>query len=297
MSGPSLAIKARPYLFLLPSLAMVLVFAYYPFVMALYWSLFDWDGATHARFVGLGNFKSLLFEDKTFHRAMAVVAALLLANLVKVLTLPMLAARLTFGVRRDRVRFVVQTAFVVPMVIPAVVNVLLWRFMYGPDGLINRAMSLIGIDSPTHGWLVDHPLSAIIFMGFPWISATAAFLLYLAGMLNIPGDVLDAARADGATGVRRFWHVELPLLRGQLRLVVVLMTLETLQSFYTILLLTRGGPGELSMVPGLHMYYRAFSYSEYGYASAIGVILFAIMMTLTLLNMRYMRGATECEAK
>lgn len=284
--------------FLAPTLILLLIFAYYPFLTAFFWSLFEWDRATDPVFLGVGNFKKLLFEDHTFWWSMFVVGILLVANLTKMLTMPLLAAKLVYNLRNNQLRFVLQAAFVVPLVIPAVVNVLLWRYMYSYNGLVNELLRLVGLEQYVQAWLGDETtvIPAIIMMGFPWVGVSAAFLLYLAGMLNIASDLIDAAKVDGATAWRRFWHVELPLLRGQIRLVVILITLETVQGFYSIYLLSGGGPGEISMVPGLHMFKQAFRYSYYGYASSIGVVLFAIMMTLTYLNSRYIRSGIEYEA-
>ena len=276
----------------------LLLFGWLPFLAAIFWSFFEWDGAHHRRFVGIGHFVRLVAEDHRFHGAMVVVAVLLAANLAKMLTLPLLAARLVLNVRSDRLRFALQAAFVTPMVVPAIVNVLLWRWIYADRGLVHHALLLIGRGAWQRAWLgeADTVIPALVFMGFPWISASAAFLLYLAGMLDISPDLLQAARVDGAGPLRRFWHVELPLIRAQIRLVVILVTLETIQAFYTIYLLTGGGPGDTSLVPGLHLYRQAFAHSHYGYASALGVVLFVIMLSLTWLNTRYLRSEVEHEA-
>jgi raffinose/stachyose/melibiose transport system permease protein len=129
-------------------------------------------------------------------------------------------------------------------------------------------------------------------VGFPWI-AGINFLIYLAGLQGIPTEVMDAAAVDGATGFRRFWLIDLRLIMGQIKLLVILSVVFSLQSFVLILIMTNGGPGYASMVPGLLMYKAAFQDGRFGYACAIGTVLFVVIFALTYINMRYIRSETD----
>jgi raffinose/stachyose/melibiose transport system permease protein len=121
---------------------------------------------------------------------------------------------------------------------------------------------------------------------FPWTDGVATLIL-LAGFQAIPLEVVESSMLDGAGGLRRLWSIELPLVSGQIKLVSVLTIIWGVQEFTAIFALTQGGPINSTMVPGMWMYWNAFSINKMGYASAIGVVMFVITMILTLINMRY----------
>ena len=133
------------------------------------------------------------------------------------------------------------------------------------------------------------------FVGFPFV-AGLNLLIYLAGLDNIPGEVIDAALLDGATGWRRFWRIDVPFITGQIKLIVILTMITQIQGFQTIILLTQGGPGYSTTVPGWVMYQNAFQFGRMGYASAIGVAMFIVMLIMTAINMRFLRSSVEYEA-
>lgn len=283
------------YLFILPSILLLAVFSYYPIFSAFYHSLFDWDGV-NARFVGLGNFRAMLTDD-----ALAIsvphVLVLSIAAVTFALTLPLLAAELIFNLHSERWRFRYRVLFTIPMVVPWIVTVLVWQFLYDPiDGPINRVFLGLGLERFARGWLGEPQtaLWAIALMGFPFV-AGLNLLIYLAGLNSISTEVLDATKLDGATFWQRFTRVDIPLIRGQIRLIVILTTITQIQNFAPVLILTKGGPGYATMVPGMWMYQNAFLFGKMGYASAIGVVLFAVMFALTALNTRLIRSTDEYE--
>jgi ABC-type sugar transport system permease subunit len=108
--------------------------------------------------------------------------------------------------------------------------------------------------------------------------------------------VIESASLDGATGWKRFRHFDLPLLMGQIKLMVVFSVIGSLQGFQTQLVLSGGGPGYSTMVPGLHMYQNAMEFDRMGYACAIGTVLFVLILALTYINLRYLKSSTEFEA-
>lgn len=184
------------------------------------------------------------------------------------------------------------------MVVPGIVTLLIWGFIYNYDmGLITQLMRSVGLGDKVRVWLGDPTIAlyALMFIGFPWIGGFS-LLIYYAGLQNISQDVLDSCKIDGACGLKRIRYVDIPLILGQIKLMVVLGFIGGLQGFQTQLLLTNGGPGYSTMVPGLHLYQNAISYDRMGYACAIGVILFVVILGLTYVNMRYLRSSTEYEA-
>lgn len=285
-------------LFLVPTFVLLITFSYIPFVSAFAYAFSRWDGLSETRdFVFLDNFREMFANDE-FLVSCGNVAILLAAALVKTLTVPLLVAELLFAVRRSRRAYAYRVLFVLPMIVPALVFMLIWQQFYGGDhGLVNAVIRLFGAPDFKHAWLGDSrtALGALIFMGFPWVSPVAVLIL-LAGLLNIPPSLLDAARADGAGILARFVHIDLPLLLGQVKLLVVLTIIGVIQEFQVQLVMTGGGPGTATLTPGLHMFLYAFSYGRMGYASAVAVVLFAVMLALTVINMRAIRSDIDYAA-
>jgi len=288
--------KNKAILFILPTIILLVVFAYYPFFAAIYYSFTDWDGITTPEFIWFQNFKTLL-TDKDFIKSFIVIIILMISGIIKVLTIPLLVAKMIFEIKNEKLAYSFRVFFVVPMVVPGVVGLLIWSsFFSGEGGLITQFLEVIGLDSLKHSWLgdVQTALGSLIFMGFPWVNAFA-MLIFLSGYMNISNDIIDAAKVDGASGWKRFFFIELPLLRGQIKLMVVLTIIGTLQEFQTQMILTDGGPGTSTLVPGLHMYHFAFKYQQLGYASAMAVVLFFLMLGLTYINMKYIRSSPELQ--
>jgi raffinose/stachyose/melibiose transport system permease protein len=170
------------------------------------------------------------------------------------------------------------------MVVPYIIIFLLWRWIYMGDGAINQFLTVVGLEQLTQTWLGDSDLAlwSIVFVNFPWIGGIY-FLIFLAGMITISPELYEVGRIDGISKWQRFWRIELPLIKNQIRLVVVLAFINQFQSFENVLVLTNGGPGFSTLTPALYLYKQGFEYNELGYASAIGVVVFVILVTVTLL--------------
>jgi raffinose/stachyose/melibiose transport system permease protein len=292
--------KRFVYLMLVPSVALAVVLLYYPPLSAFYYAFFRYDGFNQ-KFVGFENF-ARFFTDRYFELAVGNMLKLTVRGVVLSLTVPLAVALMVFHLPNDRMKGFYKIAFTIPIVVPGMVSTLLWRFIYNPQlGILNWFLRGIGLDFLTRAWLADFKLAlyAIMFAGFPWVGGVS-MLIYLAGLQNIPKELLDAAAIDGASGLRRVWAVELPLIIGQIKLQLVLSVIGNIQGFQRILVMTQGGPGHATTVPALMMYQWAFASSgtggsAYGYASAIGVVLFLVILGLTYLNMRYLRSPIEYE--
>jgi raffinose/stachyose/melibiose transport system permease protein len=285
----------KAYFFLVPSFGLVLIFNYIPIVQAFYRSFFQWRGGALATFVGLKNFVEL-FKDRAFGISVTNQLTLLVFDLVIVLTVPLVAAELIFGLRtRPRLQHGFRVLFVLPMVVPSMVTLLVWSFIYdGEVGLLNAFLRLVGLGSVTRGWLGDPgtALYALMGIGFPWVGGTAV-LIYLAGLLGVNGEIWDAAKLDGVHGIRRFFAIDLHLILGQIKLMLVLTVINQTQGFVGVLVLTQGGPGWSTLVPGLYLYQNAFQHARMGYANAVGVVLFLFLMLVTVIQMRLIRSPSE----
>lgn len=286
------------YLFILPALVFVAVFMYVPTFSGLYYAFTDWNpGFQDVHFVGFSNFAHLT-TDPVLAIGVRNVFFIVVATVLKSLTVPLLVAELIFHLRSARLQYWLRTLFVVPMVMPAIAVILLWVQIYDPNvGLLNELLGGIGLASWQHAWLGDEQLAlpSIIAMGFPWVQVLP-FLIYLGGLMSIPQELFDASTVDGAGVFARFASVDLPLLLGQIKLLVVLAVIEGFQGFYYILVMTEGGPAQSTTVPALEMYFAAFQDSNYGYACAIAIALFVVVLAVTLVNLTYLKSGIEYDA-
>ena len=277
-------------LMLAPTLVLLALFNYYPAVLGLSRAFTRWETGEEPQWIGLGNFVAM-WHDEFLRLSLRNLLVLLVANVLKTLTMPLLVAELLMSLRSPRWQYVMRTAFILPMVVPGMVTMLLWSFIYdGSVGLLNQILETLGMGALTRSWLGDSgtALWAIIGIGFPWAGGLA-LLIYLAGLNAISGDVWDSCQVDGVGGLKRVWYVDLPLLLPQVRLLVILTLIGVLQDFGSILVLTGGGPGLATHVPALHMYFQAFRFGHMGYAAAIGLTLFVAIFTLSLLNLLWGR--------
>jgi raffinose/stachyose/melibiose transport system permease protein len=294
---PGLRRHGTSYLFLVPTFILLILFSYYPIGSALYHAFTEWRGNGVTIWVGLANFRELL-TDEVMGVGVANTVKLLLAHVLIALTVPLIVAEMIFALRSPRAQYFYRVMFVVPMVVPGVVLTLIWGFFYDTNlGLLNHMLEALGLGHWRQAWLGDAGLAlyALMFMGFPWVGGFP-LLIYYAGLQNIPTDVFDSARIDGAAGLSRFRHIDLPLLMGQVKLLLVLGFIGGLQGFQTQLLLTNGGPAYATMVPGMHMYQNAMTFDRMGYACAMGVALFLVILGITYLNLKYLRSGQELEA-
>ena len=282
------------YFFLLPTFALLATFNYWPALSALYHSFFQWNGANFKEWYGLQNFIQI-FRDAVMRTAFKNMFIISGFSLVINITFPLGAAALIFHLKDLKFAYFYRVMYVVPMVVPGMVTLMIWRFIYNPQvGLLNALLRVLNL--PTRIWLGDfqYALYALIFIGFPWVAGTS-MLIYLAGLQGIESSLLDAAAIDGASGLKRFWYLELPLVASQIKLIVILTLIGAIQGFQGPLVMTGGGPGTTTMVPGLWLYRNAMSYNKMGYACAIGTFLFIVTMGLTFINLRFVQSSAEFE--
>jgi ABC-type sugar transport system permease subunit len=298
----------RAYLFVLPSLLLVLVFSYFPAYSAIYHSFYDWNGADIEIFIGLDNFRRA-FTDGILGRSFIVILILVLASFVKMV--PSIAVSVVIHrLKRENWQYLYRVLFVIPMIIPEIVWLLIWKFFFDPTfGILNKVLEVTGVMSLLQwidslagwglfvegvdpAWLSTPQLivPALIIWGFPWVGVVGV-LIYLAGLSSIGQEVYEAAEIDGIGWFRKFLNIELPLIMTQVRLNAALMIINTLKSYGLVLVLlgVSGGPAGAGMVPGLYMFRKAFVDQEAGYACAIGLLIFALILVLTWINNKYMR--------
>ena len=281
---PALAIA------LLPSLLLIGIFSYYPAVRSLIGGFYTWNGFSPPTWAGVSQFTQYL-KSPTFGPELKNIAILTGGSIAITLVSQFTAAEVVTHMP-PRASRITMYLLVLPIVLPPLVLIEVWAYLLQPGaGLIDKILGVVGLPQPT--WLSDPHLAliGILLIGFPWIS-NLGFLIFLGGLQNLPKDILDASRMDGVGPLRRVFVIDIPLLLPQFRIVVILSGIYAVQNFVPILLLTNGGPGTATLVPGLDMYQSAFQNNQYGYGMAIGTLLFVAMLAFTLIAMRLLRPRT-----
>ncbi len=278
---------------MLPLFVGLIIFSYYPPVFGVVQSFFDWDGTNQGTFVGIQNYVTL-FQDEVFLNSIPTMLKIMIPRLLIGIAAPLVMAELIFCVKRAKAQNIYRILVLVPIVAPGVVGLLIWKNIFDPSsGLLTAIARLLGLveNGAAVGWLTDPKLIifSIIFMGFPWVGGTSV-LIYTSGLMDISEDVFDAAKLDGVTTWQRIRLIDLPLLAGQIRYFLIFGIINGLQDYGTQMVLTQGGPGYSTYVPGYYMYIQAFAAGKMGYACAIGTVLFVCIMLLTMLAFRFTRS-------
>jgi raffinose/stachyose/melibiose transport system permease protein len=267
--------------FLLPAAAMYALFVIFPLIQASYYGLFKWNGLGPLDdYVGLDNFSRVL-RDEIFRRA--VFHNLVILGLSLVIQLPLaLGLALALG-RQMRGRAFFRTVFFLPFVLSEVVTGIVWSFLYHPDSGINNLLSGIFPGYERHGWLGDtRTVLLALFVVITWKYIGFHFVLYVAGLQNIPRDLEEAAQIDGASPLRVVWDVTIPLLGPTIRLSIFLSALGSLQYFDLIWVMTNGGPVNASETMATYMYEFGFKRFALGYGAAVSVVIFVICFGFAL---------------
>jgi raffinose/stachyose/melibiose transport system permease protein len=276
-------------LFLLPALTLFLLFVIYPIFRSLYFSLFDWNGLGPAvDFVGLQNFKDIL-SDQVFLKAVRNVLLIIIFSVG--IQLPLALALAVMVGRGLPGRGLFRTIFFMPYVLSEINVAIMWMLLYNPDperGLLNAIV--LGLGGVPIGWLSDTRLALVsIFIALTWKYFGFHMLLYLAGLQNIPVEIEEAARIDGANSFQNFFYITLPLLGGTIRTSVYLSVLGSIQQFILVWIMTKGGPVNASETLATYMYRFGFVRFQLGYGSAVAIYMFFLCLIFSLIYQRLTR--------
>ncbi|TGG93545.1 sugar ABC transporter permease [Natronospirillum operosum] len=270
------------YLMMAPACLFLLLLVAYPVLLLVYNSFFDVPLIDPSRreFIGLGNYIDVLQSSRVRESAGRTLRYTAFA-----LSFEMLfgfGAALIFSALGRRSKWH-RTIFTLPLMIPPIVAGLLWRFLLAQNtGLVNNFLAAIGIiDSPSDiAWLSD-PAIVLYAVALPdiWITTSFVALIVYAGLQNIPQDQIEAAKIDGASAIRRFWHITLPTLRPVIAVVLIIRGVDAAKTFDLIWIQTQGGPRFQSEVLSMNIYQRMVRYGDLGEASA-SATLFTIVMVI-----------------
>jgi multiple sugar transport system permease protein len=277
-------------IFLLPTLVIFGVFSWTPIVEAIVMSFQKTNLVTAPVFVGWDNFVAV-FNDPTFYIAIRNTAYFALLALLFGYPLPLVAAVLMSEFRRMK-GFYSVLAYL-PVVIPPVVSVLLWKIFYdaGPNGVFNTILGWFGI--PPQPWIQDAATAMpSLVLEATWAAAGSTIIIYLAALTSVAPELYDAAEVDGASIWGKIWHVTLPQLRGILFITLILQIIATAQVFLQPFLFTSGGPANSTTTILLLIYQYAFTNSlggAYGKATALSLMLAVFLAVLSIIYFRVTR--------
>ena len=276
-------------LFVAPNLLAVMVFMLFPLGFSLYMSFQRWDVFNPPKFVGWANFEQLFTSDPLFLIAIRNTAVFTVGTVVPTVAISLVVAAVLN--RNVKGIGIFRTIVFMPLAISSVVMAVVWQFVFNTDnGLLNIMLGWIGVGPIP--WLVE-PRWAMFSLCVVsvWRAVPFAAVILLAAMQGVPETVYEAAKIDGAGGIRQFVSITVPLIRGAVTFVVVISIIHAFQAFDLVYVLngSNGGPETATYVLGIMLFQHAFSFLEFGYASALAWVMFAILLVLTVLQLRLSR--------
>ncbi|PJR16157.1 carbohydrate ABC transporter permease [Sinorhizobium meliloti] len=283
-----------PFLFISPWILGFLFFTLGPLCFSLTMSFFDWPVVGERTFVGLDNYRSMFMEDPQFRESLWITvkfAAIYVPfNIVMSLLLALLLHHATFASGFFR------TVFYLPSVISGVALVTIWSWIYSREyGLLNFMLSLVGIDGPN--WLGDPSLALVAIIVASLWGLGGTMLILLTGLKAIPKELYEAATVSGVPGWAQMLFITLPMLGPMLIFTFITSIISAFQQLTIALLLTKGGPLGSTYFFAMYIYDNAFKYFDMGYAAAGSWVMFAIVLTLSLIVMRWSAAWVYYEAE
>lgn len=279
-------------LYTLPALLLILVLIYIPITLSGYYGLMDWDGIGEMKFIGLENYITLV-QDKVFWTStwhsfqLAIFSA---ASLLLYLGISLVLASKIKG--SDLLRKI----YLIPMLLSSVAIAQLWMKIFDPNnGMANRLLEIFGVEN-TPLWLADPEIALYsIFIPVIWQYAGFYILIYYAALKNVPDEVIEAAKIDGANALQIAFRIKLPLISGIFKVTIMLAVVGSLKYFDLIYVMTGGGPNGASEVMASYMYKEAFKLNNFGYGSALGFGLLVICLVMTWLTSKLTKSNDDVQ--
>ncbi|MEU6203066.1 sugar ABC transporter permease [Micromonospora musae] len=269
------------YLFIAPQLLGSLLFVFLPLGLVVWYSLHEWNVlAGTFDFVGADNYTALA-EDPNLGSVLRATGLFSVGLVVFNLALALLLAVLLNQKLRGTIVF--RTIFFSPVVVSLVAWTIVWGFLLQDNGGVNGLLDTIGVDGPN--WLRGEGsamLSVIVVQVFKNVGLN--MVLFLAALQGVPAELYEAAEVDGASRMRQFWRITVPLISPTILLTSIITVVGSLQVFAQIAVLTQGGPGTSTTVLVYYLYQQAFQFHHFGYGATLSILLFGIVLALTVLQ-------------
>lgn len=274
-----------PYLFLLPALVVLVLTVFFPALQAFYLSFtrFGYDLTQPPEWAGLENLQRLWYDPlfwQTLRNTLLYLVGVVPILVILPLGLAILVNQKLRGIRWFRV------AYYTPVVISMVVAGIAWKWLYANNGLLNQLLKLTGISLTGIPWLTSPNLAIFSVMVVTiWKGLGYYMVIYLAGLQAIPADLYEAAAIDGSDGICKHWDITIPLMRPYLALVAVISAISATKVFEEVYIMTQGGPRNSSKTIVYYVFEQAFQDLEMSYACAIGLVMFLMILSLSILRL------------
>lgn len=291
--------RTRGYpVFLLPGILLSLTVIVAPLAMTVGTSFTRWSGIGPATWVGLANYRRLLHDENFWASFRHIVELIVAMALVPTLLGLLLAALLFDGVGRwfgPRAASALRSAFYLPQVIPLAITGIVWAWILNARfGALNTFLRHLGLGSLAQDWLGDPRYAMPSVMAvMVWVQVGYPVVMFMAGLQRIDPELLEAADLDGASWWQRFTRISVYLIRPEIFVVLVTTTIAALKVFGQIFVLTRGGPGNATLVPTYFAYRNLFQKAQVGYGSAIATVLTVLIVSLTYLFLKAQQRSEE----
>jgi multiple sugar transport system permease protein len=291
------------YLLLLPAFGILIVFEFFPVFYGFYISMCNWKVTGCAQFLGLGNYVRA-FQDPDMWHSLAVTAWYAALSVTVQLSIALVIAYLLF--QNIRGKSVYRMLYFMPYITSTVASAAVWAFLYNPDkGLINDILRVFGIEGlkwlgepkgifemmarsaglSLPAWAAGPSLALVaIFIYTTWVFVGYDTTIFLAGLGNIPTELYEAAKIDGANGWQLFRRITVPLISPQTFFLLILTIIGTFKAFNHIYVMTQGGPGDATATTSIMIFQQMYQFSRYGYSAALSFILFVIILVLTIIQ-------------
>jgi raffinose/stachyose/melibiose transport system permease protein len=281
------------WLFVLPALLMYAVFVLLPFFLSIQYSFYRWNGIGPMTWVGLKNYRTVLEVPNLLQTISNGFRLVVYFSFIPVM-LGLVVASVMNRVATGRLGAVARTVLFLPQVIPLVAAGIIWGWLLALPGLINQILKAVGLGAYTRAWLgdFDWALPAVGFIGI-WVLLGFCTVLLWTGMTKLDPSLYESARIDGAGWLTEFVKITVPLLRHEIGVCLTVTVIAALAAFDIVYVSTAGGPGNSTAVPGIQIYILAFTQQRIGLASALAVMLMALVLVVILPIQRLSRETAQ----
>lgn len=271
---------------LIPAAIVYVVVMVVPSIRGLFYAFTDWNGLSpDYSFVGLKNFRAVFKDPLTLAATVQTLFYAVVVTLAETVLGLLLALGLTSGIRT---RNALRVVLFMPFVVMPIVVAFLWKYIYTPSGPLDQLVTALGLPAPD--WLGSPTVARwSVVVAIVWQLLGLSIVIFIAALISMPEEVIEAAHVDGASAVQRFWHITLPLVRPAITIVVVLSMLTCFKLFDQVWVLTQGGPINSTQTLTTAMYQKAFTFGQFGQASVLAVLITVLGLTASLVQLRVQR--------
>ncbi|RIW31891.1 sugar ABC transporter permease [Bacillus salacetis] len=278
-------------MFVLPGLILYSIFFIYPTLSALFYSFTDWDGLTpQYNFVGVDNYINIFTNDSIFIKAFGNNLKFMLFVVIFQTAFSLLFA--LYLVKNTKTNILLRALYFFPTILSSVSVAFIWSFVYDPSlGILNTLLEKANLEFLTYNWLGDQDIAIFsIAVVQVWMHTGQMLIIFVAGLQNIPNDLYEVAKIEGASKWQRFRFVTWPLVAPAATIVVAYTTIQSFKAFDLIFAMTRGGPNYATEILATLIYSTAFQSFKFGYASAESVIFMIVIAIITILQFKVLRS-------